>query len=276
MQKIWTFVKHFLFIALILIFLTVIWSGYDLRKIKGYVMLSGSMSPQYSVGSVIFTYPQPFYFEGDVVTYLPDKNQLPVTHRITKVSQTDTIFAYNYLTQGDANKAADLGSISDNQIIGKTFLTIPYIGYITTGLRSRYGFIFLIIVPATILVYEEFKSIFYQLKKILNRSKLTFENPKLVKFLLIICISVGSLVIFLKISTSLSYFSDAEKSQNNIFQAASEFISTQRVTQAVSTVFPSPTITLSPTPDPSPTPQPSPTLTPLPTILPTPELSPEQ
>ncbi|KKQ46617.1 MAG: Type I signal peptidase, partial [Candidatus Woesebacteria bacterium GW2011_GWD1_38_10] len=70
-----------------------------------------------------------------------------------------------YVTKGDANEDFDPPKISDKDIIGKVRLTIPYLGYLAFAAKKPWGFILLVIVPATIFIYEELKAVLKELRK---------------------------------------------------------------------------------------------------------------
>lgn len=57
-----------------------------------------------------------------------------MVHRVINVQQVNG--EYGYYTKGDANKQADQGYRTDNQIIGISKFRIIYIGYPTIWLRD--------------------------------------------------------------------------------------------------------------------------------------------
>ncbi|MEK7166684.1 MAG: signal peptidase I, partial [Patescibacteria group bacterium] len=127
---------------------------------KLLVVQSGSMEPTVPLGSLVLVVPQIEYTPGDIVTFFPsekEKNNL-VTHRINSFD-SDT-FGFIYKTKGDANKSPDLATIGKEQILGKTVLTLPLIGFLTHQMQTPLGFIFVVIVPATVVVYEELKKVY--------------------------------------------------------------------------------------------------------------------
>lgn len=127
---------------------------------KLLVVQSGSMQPEIPLGSVVMVLPQSEYSVGDVVTFSPsakDKESL-VTHRIA--GYPSDIFGLVYQTKGDANKAVDPGTIPKEQIIGKVVFTVPHVGIYLTKLKTPLGFILAVVVPATIVIYEEIKKIY--------------------------------------------------------------------------------------------------------------------
>lgn len=114
---------------------------------KLYVVHSGSMEPAVKTGSLIFVKPAKSYAIGDIVTFKEKKNT--ITHRI--VEQDEGIFK----TKGDANEEADTQAIFSDQITGKMILALPYLGYPVGYAQTRVGFIFLVLIPAIVIIYDE-------------------------------------------------------------------------------------------------------------------------
>lgn len=126
---------------------------------KMLVVLSGSMEPKIHTGSVVVIRPAASYKIGDVVTYgAISKTETPVTHRIVEMrAQTGQPV---YITKGDANNTNDQKEITNKDIDGKVYFSVPYAGYAVDAVRKPIGFLVVIIIPAVIIVYEELRKIF--------------------------------------------------------------------------------------------------------------------
>jgi signal peptidase len=134
---------------------------------RAYIVQSGSMSPAIKVGSIVITQKSPSYLPNDIITFNPggslqsaprEKNTNLVTHRILFKNYPEGVGGpASYLTAGDANEEFDRNEIKEDQIVGKVVATLPYAGYIADFAKKPYGFILLVIVPATIIIYEELK-----------------------------------------------------------------------------------------------------------------------
>lgn len=103
-----------------------------------YNIQTGSMTPKYPVGGMIYVKSVPFeeIAEGDVITYQTAQDGgWVVTHRVTQIdSATQTI-----TTQGDANNTED-GVVNYANVIGKsTDFCIPYVGRMVTEYQSGNG-----------------------------------------------------------------------------------------------------------------------------------------
>lgn len=211
----------------------------QIPSLKFYVVSSGSMEPSIKLGSAILVMPKNNYLPGDVITFYSggDKKN-PVTHRIMVKNLGDK----TYSTAGDANGDFDRSLVNEQDIVGGVALSLPYLGYLINFAKLPYGFLLLVIIPATIIIYEELKTIKKELLKnlklrpfhfiSLQKDKTSFS--KIFSFLPVL----GACLVFVAVSSS--FFLDTEQSLNNIFSAA--------------TTFPQPSS--SPTPSPTPTPAP--------------------
>lgn len=142
--------------------------------IKLYVVESGSMEPKIHTGSLVVDWPAKQYKIGDVITFGPDtKTQAPTTHRIYDIRLL--VGQPHYITKGDANNAPDLGEITSQDIIGKEHLAIPFLGYVLSVAKQPFGFMVLVIIPATIIIYDELRKIMEEFKKLRQEKK---DAPK--------------------------------------------------------------------------------------------------
>jgi signal peptidase len=96
-------------------------------------VLTGSMTPTYMPGDVVIVRPADAdnLQIGDVVTFqaVSDDPRL-TTHRIKSVVLTGE--GRRYVTQGDANGAADPEPITPEQVRGTVWYSVPYVGYAAT------------------------------------------------------------------------------------------------------------------------------------------------
>ena len=128
------------------------------------IVQSGSMEPAIKTGSLVIIKPASEYKAGDVITFGPvTKGKSPTTHRIVNVSLQNGKPVY--LTKGDANEEADTSEVLARDVLGKVLLDIPFIGYALTAAKRPAGFAVLIIIPALILLFDEGKKIFLEIKK---------------------------------------------------------------------------------------------------------------
>jgi hypothetical protein len=137
---------------------------------------------------------------------------------------------------------------------GKVFLTIPYIGYAVSFLKTPFGFILILGVPAIFLIILQILKIKHGIREEVEKrvkEKLKEATPLTEKIILVVFLVFGILSISPKSSSAL--------------------LSAQATVTGVSFMAINPTITPTITPTPtvspttSPTPSPTATLTPTPT-----------
>ncbi len=191
---------------------------------RAFVVSSGSMTPSLPISSLIIVKAQTNYQKDDIITfYTADSNgirqPLPTTHRVYAVQEGTNL---GYQTKGDANNIPDPVINPANAVIGKLVFFIPYLGKFTDFIRSRNGLIFLIIIPGTILAYQEFLNLRSETQKIwekrkTKKNKISIKIPEnfydkykgIIKFVLIFG-------LFLMTATPIkAFFGDQEKSTNN-------------------------------------------------------------
>ena len=206
---------------------------------KIFIVQSGSMAPAISTGSLVFTYPTSTYAPGDIITFKTDQSSKTlVTHRaVFKNYPAGITGAAEYITAGDANKNFDAWKVTDADIVGKVVLSMPYVGYLADYAKKPQGFIFLVIVPATIIVYEELKTIIKEFSdfikalvaKMKKRRVHEIEGvntefgiePKNFHRASIVLPIIGSLLILGAFSAS--YYMDVEKTISNVFGASDTY-----------------------------------------------------
>lgn len=128
---------------------------------KIFLVQSGSMSPSINTGDLVIVKPTSKYQKGDIVTF-SSKNNFSITHRITEIKNNE------FITKGDANQVADQEAVDINHILGKVIYTIPRFGYLIMFIKTIPGLVILIIIPSTIIVYQEFVQIKNNFKKIVS------------------------------------------------------------------------------------------------------------
>jgi len=170
---------------LVLLILVGILIAFSLLPIKNnYKILavtSGSMEPAIGVGSLAIIKPVGDYKVNDIITFKKpnaSSDKETTTHRIVEISESAGSTFYK--TKGDANENADAGLVNADQIVGKYYFSIALLGYLIKYLKSLPGLILIIIIPATIIIYEEAKKIGQEARKIKKRkvNKILNKSPK--------------------------------------------------------------------------------------------------
>lgn len=148
-------------IAMIFIATVVVLSKFETPlNYRLFNITSGSMSPTIPTGSVVVVTAENNYKKEDVISFVYDRDvNNVITHRIKEISKDDELNLTAYVTKGDANEDTDTRAVIKDNVIGKVIFTIPYIGYPVQLAKTQLGFIFLIVIPATIIIYSELNSI---------------------------------------------------------------------------------------------------------------------
>lgn len=164
-MKIFKIIYYVFLTAIGLIALLLVISAFPITgNFKILTVLSGSMEPSIKTGSIVAVKPADDYKIGDVITFGEiSKTQTSITHRIyeMKVVGSEPI----YITKGDANNAPDIREIAKKDILGKVLFVMPYLGYAVAAAKKPLGFILIIIAPAVLIIFDEIKKIYAEIKK---------------------------------------------------------------------------------------------------------------
>lgn len=159
-------IVYYIFIAFIaVVAVLLIVSAFPITgNYKVMVVQSGSMAPAIKLGSVVVVKPEKDYKIGDVITFgKTGKTELPITHRIYDIRVVEG--NPYYITKGDTNNAPDQREVPKREVIGKVLFSVPYVGYAVEAARKPWGFTLLIIVPAVVIIYDEARKIYNEIKK---------------------------------------------------------------------------------------------------------------
>lgn len=172
-KEILTIIGNLLLAVLILVGIVV---GVSMLPIENnYKMLSvksGSMASAIPLGSIVVIKPANNYEVGDAITF-PTVNAKKgndfTTHRIESIeNKDDSIF---YKTKGDANQSADSDRINKEDVIGKVYIVIPWVGYLLGYIKTLPGLVLIIVIPSTIIIYEEIRKLNHETRKIIQKRK---------------------------------------------------------------------------------------------------------
>ena len=98
-------------------------------------VLTSSMRPTYPEGTLIIvqpTDPQQLRI-GDAITYQQESGVATyVTHRIVSISQS-TDGSTAFITKGDNNPSPDRAPVTEPQVVGKVWYSLPWIGYLNNA-----------------------------------------------------------------------------------------------------------------------------------------------
>ena len=154
-------------LVVIVVILAIMLVGVRLFGLQPFVVLSGSMEPEYHVGSLIYVKSVDYKTlqVGDDITYMLDETTV-VTHRIIEVlvDENDPN-VLRYFTQGIANDVPDATSVHYKNIIGKPVFTIPYMGYVSNYIQNPPGMYIAISAGAILLMLVFLPDLFEDDKK---------------------------------------------------------------------------------------------------------------
>lgn len=135
-------------IVVLVVIFAVLLVGARLFGIQVYSVISGSMEPEYPVGSLIYVKkvdPSEIKVD-DVITYvLP--SETPSTHRVVRIDEEKQLF----YTKGDANETEDGAPVHFKNLIGTPVFKIPYLGYVAYYIQHPPG-MYIAIAAGTILL----------------------------------------------------------------------------------------------------------------------------
>ncbi|HJQ88987.1 MAG TPA: signal peptidase I, partial [Propionibacteriaceae bacterium] len=103
-------------------------------------VLTGSMTPQIPVGSVVLVRPvdSRTLQVGDIATYQtePGKEEF-ITHRIVDIDTSTEPTSFTF--KGDANKGPDIDPVPAGAIRGEVWFHVPFLGAIRDALHGKAG-----------------------------------------------------------------------------------------------------------------------------------------
>ncbi len=103
-----------------------------------YAVLTGSMTPAYPVGSVVYVRecgPEDIEV-GDVITFhMGSDNGYVMTHRVIAMDMSEDAF----ITKGDANNVADPEPIAFERLVGEVTLCVPKLADLSDFVNSTTG-----------------------------------------------------------------------------------------------------------------------------------------
>lgn len=116
-----------------------------------YIVLSGSMEPSISTGSLCLVDEKVAYEKievGDVIAFRLGDTDTLVTHRVKAITKA------GLETKGDANEVSDGISTTKENYVGKTVMSIPYGGYVIAFFQQTKAKIFLAAGVIFLFVFE--------------------------------------------------------------------------------------------------------------------------
>ena len=144
-------------LVILVVILALLLAGARLLRLQVYTVLSGSMEPNYHVGSIIYVkdVPPATLQVGDAISFMISENTV-ATHRIIEVipdeNDPDVI---RFRTKGDNNEIADTNPVHCNNVLGKVVGTIPLLGYVSDYIQNPPG-TYITLAAAMVIVFAVF------------------------------------------------------------------------------------------------------------------------
>lgn len=160
LKKVWNFISTT--VVVFVVIFAVLLIGVRLFGVQVYSVISGSMEPEYPVGSLIYVKEvDPSEIKvADVITYvLP--SETPSTHRVVRIDEENQLF----YTKGDANKTEDGAPVHFKNLIGTPVFKIPYLGYVAYYIQHPPGMYIAIAAGAVLLILVFLPDLFKKDKK---------------------------------------------------------------------------------------------------------------
>ena len=128
-------------LVVLIVILAILLVGVRVVGLKPFVVLSGSMEPDYPTGSLIYVKNvDPFELEpGDVITFMLNETTV-ATHRMVGVVPDDEDpSVIRFRTKGDANDFEDGTLVHYKNVIGSPVFVIPLLGYVSNYISQPPG-----------------------------------------------------------------------------------------------------------------------------------------
>lgn len=128
-------------IVIVMVLVAALLAGARLVGLQVYTVISGSMEPNYHLGSIIYVQKiEPTELkERDVITFMLGENTV-ATHRIIEiVPDENDPTVLRFRTKGDANQIEDSNLVHHKNVLGKVVATIPYLGYVSDFVQHPPG-----------------------------------------------------------------------------------------------------------------------------------------
>ena len=186
---------------------------------KFLIVLSGSMDPLMRVGDVlVISHVAPEDVDaGDIIAFKDPsgRENVIITHRAVEVIEEEhedetnnntSSFSLSFKTKGDACEDPDQFVVPDEDIVGKAVFLIPFLGYLFHYARETVVFVALVIIPAGLIIADEFRKVIQYSNPVLacrarrkerekkkkKRKSITFVSYKRLATILFISIAIFS------------------------------------------------------------------------------------
>lgn len=163
MKKFWKTFDIIIVVLIIIASILVVFSSFGIGGLQIFTVKTDSMKPAFRVGSMVVVRKQQDYKVGDIITFRVPDSKDTTTHRIFEVNSNESEKVYK--VKGDANPSPDSEPVLHSNTVGRVLFSIPLIGYLVAFTKTLPGLVIFIVIPATIIIYEEIGNIRDEIKK---------------------------------------------------------------------------------------------------------------
>ncbi|WP_345346859.1 signal peptidase I [Rhodococcus olei] len=155
---VWGWIKSIVSWFVLLLLLAILALTIVVPRLTGstpYTVLTGSMRPTYPPGTLIVVKPQDptTLGVGDAITFQKESgNPEVVTHRIIE-SRQNSKGERTFVTQGDANPSRDQNPVVMEQVRGKVWYSVPYLGYVNNVITGKQRATMITVVVGGLFLY---------------------------------------------------------------------------------------------------------------------------
>ncbi|MGW0173595.1 signal peptidase I [Rhodococcus sp. NPDC003322] len=155
---VWSWVKSIVSWLVLLLLLVILALTIVIPRLTGstpYTVLTGSMRPTHPPGTLIVVKPQDptTLGVGDAITFQKESgNPEVVTHRIV-MTRLNSLGERTFVTQGDANPSPDANPVVMEQVRGKVWYSVPYLGYVNNVITGKQRALLVTVVVSGLFLY---------------------------------------------------------------------------------------------------------------------------
>ncbi|MBQ4601357.1 MAG: signal peptidase I [Clostridia bacterium] len=164
-KRIWNTVSTILVVAVLI--LAVLIAGVRALGITPFKVLTGSMEPDYPVGSMIYiknNVDAKGLEIGDTITF--NFNNSYATHRIVDIRESSSLpGTLEFQTKGDANKLTDGEWVKESDVVGKVLFSIPGFGFFANYIQTPPGCYVSIAMGGVLVIFVFLPDIIFPKKK---------------------------------------------------------------------------------------------------------------
>jgi signal peptidase len=130
-----------------------------------FTIYGGSMMPTIPIGSVVAAKPveASAIKVGDIITFRTGMGaDKVVTHRVVEVSNGSGALSFH--TAGDSNANPDGNVVLAENVVGKVWFHVPFLGYLSSFVTTKLGFVLLILLPGIFIISMEVRNIIIEIR----------------------------------------------------------------------------------------------------------------